>query len=129
MKEAKDAKDVKKAMTSSEPVAVFFYLPGCPHCEHMEQPWKELGDEMKGVQFVVVKSDLAPPDVQQGGYPQFKLVKGGQIVAKADGEMSKAQLKEELFGLRGARRRARRLTRRRRKVAHRSTRVRVALGK
>lgn len=129
MKEAKDAKDVKKAMTSSEPVAIFFYLPGCPHCENMERPWKELDNEMKDVGFVLVKSDLAPPEVQGGGYPQFKLVKGGQVVAKADGEMSKEQLKQELFGLRGARRRARRLTRRRRKVAHRTARVHVALGK
>jgi hypothetical protein len=122
-----NAKDVKKVMTSSEPVAVFFYMPGCPHCEKMERPWKELGGEMKDVRFVIIKSDLAPPEVQAGGFPQFKLVKGGQVVAKADGEMSKEQLKQALFGSRGGRRRARRLTRRGRKVAHRSARVRVAL--
>jgi thiol-disulfide isomerase/thioredoxin len=128
MKEAKAAKDVKKAMTSVEPVAIFFYLPGCPHCENMEQPWKELDAEMKDVEFVTIKSDLAPPEVQGGGFPQFKLVKGGRIVAKADGEMSKEQLKRDLFG-RGGRRRTRRLTRGRRKVAHRSTRVHVAFRK
>lgn len=132
MKKVTTPQEAKKVMASKEPVAVFFHMNGCPHCMAMEQPWEELEKEKGDVKFVIVDSDAAPDDVKGGGFPQFKLVKGGQVVAKADGEMPKEQLKTSLFGgsVGAKRKRSRRsLTRRKRKVARRSTRVHVSLRK
>lgn len=124
MKRAKTSKDVKQIMTSKKPVAVFFYMPGCPHCMAMEEPWKQLADEHKGLEFVIIDSDLAPDEIKSGGFPQFKLIRGGRSVAHADGEMAKDALKQQLLGgFKGGR--SFRGTRRRRKTSRRSTRVHI----
>jgi len=124
MKELKRSEDVKKLLTSSKPVAIFFYLDGCPHCETMEPAWSELEKETPGVDFVKVESASVPAELGISGFPKFVKISGGKEVASVNGEVSKDELKTKLLGSAGGRRhRSLRLKRTRRKRAvRRSTR-------
>ena len=104
-------------MRSKGPVAIFFYMTGCPHCEVMHGPWSSLAKEVNGVKFYKAESDCVPPELGITGYPQFMRFEDGKMRKSVGGEMEKGALKAQLFGggrKRTARRRARRLTRRRR---------------
>ena len=133
VKEVKSIEDVKKLMKSTKPVAIFFYMSTCPHCQVMHKPWDDLEKEMKDVTFEKVESEFVPDELGISGYPHFMLVEDGKQKKTVGGEMSKDDLKSRLFG--GGRRRSskrhrsRRLTRRRFKVAHRTARVHVSLRK
>ena len=132
MKELKSPEDVKKAMKSTKPVAIFFYMSTCPHCQVMHEPWDKLSKDMKDVEFEKVESEHVPAELGIMGYPHFTLVQDGKQKKTAGGEMSKEDLKAKLFsgaGKRSKRVRSRRLTRRRVKVAHRTSRVHVSLRK
>jgi thiol-disulfide isomerase/thioredoxin len=132
VKELKSPEDVKKAMKSAKPVAIFFYMTTCPHCQVMHDPWDALEKEMKDVEFEKVESEHVPSELGIMGYPHFMLVQDGKEKNTAGGEMSKDDLKAKLFsgaGKRSKRSRSRRLTRRRVKVAQRTSRVRVSLRK
>lgn len=124
MKELKRSEDVKKLLTSSKPVAIFFYLDGCPHCETMDPVWSELEKETPGVEFVKVESASVPAELGISGFPKFVKISGGREVSSVNGEVGKEELKTKLLGSKGGRRRrALRLKRTRRKHAiHRSTR-------
>jgi thiol-disulfide isomerase/thioredoxin len=124
MKELKRSEDVKKLLTSSKPVAIFFYLDGCPHCETMDPVWSELEKDTPGVEFVKVESASVPAELGISGFPKFVKISGGREVSSVNGEVSKEELKTKLLGSKGGRRRrALRLKRTRRKHAiHRSTR-------
>ena len=110
MKDLTSPKSVNEMMKSGKPVAIFFYMTGCPHCERMEPIWNELENEVKDHEFAKVESAHVPPELGITGFPKFK--KGG---VTADGEMSKEDLKKKLFGKSrsGGRRRRSRSTRRR----------------
>lgn len=139
MKEVKKAEDIKKLVTSEEPVAIFYYAAWCPHCKVMHKPWKQLEKENKGkISFYKMESEDIPSELGVSGYPHFVYVKGGRVQAEVGGEMSKDQLKTKLleggsgvglaFANGGRRRRTgtRRLARGVRKVAHRTLRNHMA---
>lgn len=136
MKELKSEDEVKKALESKTPVAIFFYMTTCPHCQVMHEPWEQLSEETKDVEFVKAESAVVPSALGISGFPHFVMVRDGKEEKSADGEMSKEDLKTKLLssggrrrrrGVRTQRRRARRFTRRVVKVAHRSARVHVPL--
>lgn len=120
IKEVTDEKEIKDLLKSKEPVAIFFYAAWCGHCKAMKQPWENLNQQKKDVQFVKMESEDIPKDIGITGYPHFVLVKNGSIVKTAEGEMPEDQLNTKLFGgLRGGRRtRSRRLRRTVRKITH-----------
>jgi thiol-disulfide isomerase/thioredoxin len=132
VKDLKSPEDVKKTMKSTKPVAIFFYMTTCPHCQVMHGPWEELAKDMKDIEFEKVESEHVPSDLGIMGYPHFMLVQDGKEKKSAGGEMTKQDLKAKLFsgaGKRSKRGSSRRLTRRRVKVAHRTARVHVSLRK
>jgi thioredoxin-like negative regulator of GroEL len=120
--ELKSSSEVERLLTSKQPVAIFFYLEGCPHCMNMEQPWKDLSKEVQGTKFYKVESEYVPSKLGITGFPHFMKIQDGKQVKSIGGEMEKSALKSALFGLRGGRRtrrhRARTLTRRRRQSSH-----------
>jgi thioredoxin 1 len=134
MKEVKKPDEIKKLMKSEDPVAIFYYASWCSHCKVMHEPWSELEKEDdKKTKFVKMESKDIPSELGISGYPHFVYVKGGRIQREIDGEMSKEELKQKLFGgsgvnlafANGGRRRrgrTRRARRRVRKVAHRTFR-------
>jgi hypothetical protein len=131
MKELKNSEEVKKSMTSTKPIAVFFYMNSCPHCQVMHKPWGDLEKEMKDIEFEKVESEHVPPELGISGFPHFVLIRNGKKKSTG-GEMTKDALKSKLFssaGSRVKRRRTRGLTRRRAKVAHRTSRINISLRK
>jgi thioredoxin-like negative regulator of GroEL len=137
MKELKSEEDVTKALASKSPVAIFFYMTTCPHCQVMHEPWEALAKEAGDVEFVKAESAVVPSALGISGFPHFVMVRDGKEQKSADGEMSKDELKTKLLS-RGGRRRRRgvvrtqrrrsgRFTRRVVKVAHRTARVDVPL--
>ena len=120
MKDLTSPKDVKKMMTSSKPVAIFFYMDGCPHCETMKPIWSELEKET-GMEFGKVESANVPKELGIYAFPKFMKVKGGHQKT-VDGEMSKGELKSKLFSVSGGRRTRGRFVRRTRKTRRRTTR-------
>jgi thiol-disulfide isomerase/thioredoxin len=132
VKEVKSTEDVKKLMKSTKPVAIFFYMETCPHCQVMHKPWDDLEKEMKDVDFEKVESEHVPDELGISGYPHFILIQDGKQKKKVGGEMSKEDLKSSLFsgGRRSSKRsRSLRLRSRRRKVLHRTARLHRSLRK
>lgn len=129
MKELKRLDDVKKLLTSSKPVYVFFYLTGCPHCETMEPIWDSLEKDHPSVMFVKAESSVVPTELGISGFPTFLKIENGKTVSRVNGEMSKEDLKSQLLGSSGGRRRrsSRFRSRRRKHGIHRSTRRRIPL--
>jgi thiol-disulfide isomerase/thioredoxin len=121
MKDLTSPKDVKKMMTSSKPVAIFFYMDGCPHCEAMKGPWLDIENENPNVDFAEVESANVPPELGIYAFPKFIKVKDGKKTT-VEGEMTGGELKQKLFGVRGGRRTRGRLIRRIRKRHSRTTR-------
>ena len=119
MRDLSSPKDVKEMMTSSKPVAIFFYMDGCPHCETMKPIWSAL-EKDGNIEFGQVESTNVPSDMGIYAFPKFIKVKNGKQTV-ADGEMSKEELKSKLF-VSGGRRTRTRLVRRIRKSRRRSTR-------
>jgi len=129
MKELKRSEDIKKCLKSSKPVAIFFYMDGCPHCEAMKPIWEDLEKENPRIEFVEIESTNVPSELGIVGYPKFMKIEGSKQVGSADGEMTKEELKGKLLHTGGRRRRnrSRRLRRTRRKTLHRSTRRNIPL--
>ena len=128
MPELKDPKEIKEALNSTEPVAIFFFSNMCGHCQVMHKPWAELENEKKDIKFVKVESTNIPSELGVNGVPEFRLIKNGKQVKKAGGEQSKEELKNNLFGTGGGKRlRSRRLRRRVRKSRHRTSRRSMTL--
>ena len=107
------AEELKKLLKSQTPVAVFYFMETCPHCIPMHKPWDELSRDKPDTKFVKIESEDVPPEMGISGYPHFEAVNSG-ITKKADGQMSKEDLKSKLFGgkLGGFRRRTGRKSRR-----------------
>ena len=123
MKTIKTGDELKKVLGSQKPTAIFYFMETCPHCIPMHKPWDELSREHPDVKFYKMERDNIPSEMGISGYPHFELVGNGPT-RKVDGQMSKEDLKQKLFGTGGGRRlkmtgrvkrlRSRRLTRRRR---------------
>jgi len=107
MKELDEA-SLKKEIQSGKPVAIFFYMDGCPHCDAMKKPWSDLEKENRTTGFCKIESSKIPSDMGITGFPHFEV--HGKSKKTADGEMTKEELKKKLFGASGGRRR--RMTRR-----------------
>lgn len=135
MKELKSEGEVKKALESKTPVAIFFYMTTCPHCQVMHEPWENLAKETKDVEFAKAESSVVPSALGINGFPHYVMVRDGKQEKSADGEMTKDELKSKLLSRGGRRRRSVRTQRRRSsrfarrvlKVAHRTARVGVPL--
>jgi hypothetical protein len=114
------ADELKKLLKSQTPVAVFYYMETCPHCIPMHAPWDELSREKPDTKFVKIESADIPSEMGISGFPHFESLNGG-ITKKADGQMSKSDLKAKLFGdkLGGLRRRKTRRLRARRNTRRR----------
>ena len=59
-----DGDTLKQKIKSGKPVAIFFYMDGCPHCDKMKKPWDDLEKEVHCERFFLkrprgefVKSD------------------------------------------------------------------------
>lgn len=119
MKTLTNVDDVRKALKSTKPVILFFYLDGCPHCETMAPLFDQLEKEMPSTECIKVESGNVPPELGISGFPKFVKVSAGKQVATADGEMSKDDLSSKLKS--GGRRRPtrRRNTRRKRHASSR----------
>jgi len=102
MKEISDSLDVSNVFKSKEPVAVFLYMEGCPHCVRMEDPWQQLESENK-MDFYKIESDHVPQDLNISSFPHFLMIRNGKITKSVPGEMSKPELKRKLFQMRGGR--------------------------
>lgn len=116
------ADELKKLMKSQIPVAVFYYMETCPHCIPMHKPWDEISRDKPDTKFVKIESADVPSEMGISGFPHFESMNSG-ITKKADGQMSKEDLKAKLFGKLGGRLLRRRKTRRLR--ARRNTRRRL----
>jgi hypothetical protein len=116
MDELKYDADIKKALSSKEPVVIFFYMIGCPYCEKMNGPWESLKAKHSDTKFVRIESQNVPDSVKRDmdGFPHFMKIQDGKKKVSEGGSMSEEALEQKLFGLRGGR--SRRLRRRTRKV-------------
>lgn len=122
-KEISDPKEVTELLKGNTPVVIFFYMNGCQHCERTMGPWKELTQRKLPYTFAQVESEHAPDVV---GFPHFEARHKGGAKTSADG--AKGSADEIITSLklapsggrrrRTGRKRARRHTRRVRKVAH-----------
>ena len=98
MKELDGAK-LKQAINSEKPVAIFFYMNGCPHCDAMKKPWEDLEKEVPRMDFCKIESAKVPSEMNITGFPHFEVYDKGKKVA--DGSSSKADLKKKLFSASG----------------------------
>jgi len=113
--------ELKNILDSDEPVAIFYYMEMCPHCKVMHKPWDELEKEEPNVKFCKIESEEIPSEMGITSFPHFQKRSKKKVVKEVGGEMKREELKQKLFGGRlGGKRtrrlRARRLTRRGRKV-------------
>lgn len=113
-----DAKSLKDEIKSGKPVAIFFYMIGCPHCDDMKGKWDDLEKEVGGTTFCKIESAKVPKEMGITGFPHFEV--HGKSKKVVEGSTTKEELKKKLFGSGGrrrvvTRRRTRRLTRRVRK--------------
>lgn len=95
------------------PHIVFFYMIGCPHCEHARPMWESMKKDIpSGIAVVEIESAEAPSRVQ--GYPRFERTdESGGIIAVVEGAPSSSQdLKKKLKIKKSGGTRRRRSTRR-----------------
>jgi thiol-disulfide isomerase/thioredoxin len=120
----KDTKEVKKLLTSQEPVMVVVYAKWCGHCQQMFKPWNNLSKQVDGKAkvYVIESSDYTAKDID--GYPDIRVVKNG-IAKQYDGGRDVTSMKSALLSFGGKRSRTRRLRSRVRKTSHRSLRHNV----
>lgn len=115
MDELKYDADIKKALSSKEPVVIFFYMIGCPYCENMNGPWESLKAKHSDTKFVRIESQNVPKSLKIGGFPHFMKIQDGKEPVSVGGSTTEEALEKALFGgLRGGR--SRRLRRRARKM-------------
>jgi len=96
------SEELKKLLKSQTPVAVFYFMETCPHCIPMHAPWDELAREKPDTKFVKIESADVPSEMGITGFPHFEVISAG-ITKKADGQMSKKDLRKKLFGKLGGR--------------------------
>jgi thiol-disulfide isomerase/thioredoxin len=104
-----DGDTLKKEIKSGKPVAIFFYMDGCPHCDKMKKPWDDLEKEVPHTDFCKIESSKVPSELGITGFPHFEVHSKSKKKKVVDGSSSKEELKKKLFGT-GGRRRTRRRT-------------------
>lgn len=125
--ELKYEADIKQALSSREPVVIFFYMIGCPHCERMKSVWDSLKTKHSDTKLVKVESQNVPKLLEGkiSGFPHFMKIEDGKEKVSIGGEMSEGELEKKLFGgsrLGGRRRRGTRRFGRRARKMHRTFR-------
>ena len=128
VKEVHEEGEIREWMSGKKPVVVFFYMTGCPHCEHTMGPWKELASRNLPYSFAQVESEHVPTDMGVVGFPHFEARHKGGAKTTADGAKESADEIASSLNLvrsggrrhmrRTRRKRTRRATRRVRKIAH-----------
>jgi thiol-disulfide isomerase/thioredoxin len=121
----KDTKEVKRLLTSQEPIMVVVYAKWCGHCQQMFKPWNKLSKDVEGKSkvYVIESADYTGKDID--GYPDIRIVKNGEA-KQYDGGRDVQSMKKALLGsLGGKRRRTNRLGGRVRKIAKRTLRRNV----
>ena len=68
-----DAKSLKDEIKSGKPVAIFFYMIGCPHCDDMKSKWDDLEKEVGGTTFCKIESAKVPKEMGITGFPHFEV--------------------------------------------------------
>jgi thiol-disulfide isomerase/thioredoxin len=104
-----DGDTLKKEIKSGKPIAIFFYMNGCPHCDKMKKPWDDLEKEVPHTDFCKIESAKVPSEMGITGFPHFEVHTKSKKKKVVDGSSSKEELKKKLFGT-GGRRRTRRGT-------------------
>lgn len=104
-----DGDTLKKEIKSGKPIAIFFYMDGCPHCDKMKKPWDDLEKEVPHTDFCKIESSRVPSELGITGFPHFEVHSKSKKKKVVDGSSSKEELKKKLFGT-GGRRRTRRRT-------------------
>ena len=103
------------------PLAIFFYMDGCPHCEKMMEPWDKLQLKREREMFIKVESKNIPKEFGISAFPHFELIKHGEKVKTVDGAMEIGELERRLFdGKSGGRRRRTRVRKTRRRTVRKS---------
>ena len=111
-----DGDTLKKEIKSGKPVAIFFYMDGCPHCDKMKKPWDDLEKEVPHTDFCKIESSKVPSELGITGFPHFEVHSKSKKKKVVDGSSSKEELKKKLFGTGGRRRTRRRTLRHTRRV-------------
>ena len=79
---------------------VYFYMIGCPHCEHMRPAWKDAKKNMKNVRVEEKESREVGPDDDVSSFPTIVVRKDGKEIKRIEGARDKGtQILSEL-GLR-----------------------------
>lgn len=101
MTELEESGEIKDILKSQEPVAIFFYMNGCPHCQAMEQPWTSLKGKHPSVKFYKVEATNTPAELDIYGFPHFMTIEKGKKKKSVGGEMPEKDLEKQLFGSNG----------------------------
>jgi thiol-disulfide isomerase/thioredoxin len=126
----RDTKEVKKLLTSSEPVMVVVYAKWCGHCQAMFDTWRDASNKVDGKAkiYVIEADDYTAKDIN--GYPSMRIVKNGSA-KDYDDSRDVEGIQNALLGTSGGkrsrRRGTRRLGRRVRKTAKRALRRHMPL--
>ncbi|OAL32595.1 protein disulfide-isomerase domain [Fonsecaea nubica] len=74
----------KLVTTSQDPWFVKFYVPWCPHCQHLAPTWAQLAKEMEGkLNIGEVNCEASPrlcKDAKVSAYPTIYFFRGGERV-------------------------------------------------
>ena len=87
---------------------IYFYMIGCPHCEHMRPAWNDAKKKMKGVEVKEKESQEVENGDSVQSFPTIVLYKNGKEVKRMEGSREKGDdILKELKLSRGSPRRGR----------------------
>jgi len=123
----KDTKEVKRLLTSQEPIMIVVYAKWCGHCQQMFKQWNKLSKQVDGKSkvYVIESDDYTDKDID--GYPDVRIVKIGSAKSYTGGRDVQSMKNALLGSLGGKRRRTGRLGGRVRKVSKRTFRRNMPL--
>lgn len=101
---------------------VYFYMIGCPHCEHMRPAWNDAKKQLKNVRVEEKESREVGPDDGVSSFPTIVVRKDGKDVKRLEGSRDKASEILKELGLRRSRSSRRSTYRGKRKLRNRTLR-------
>lgn len=90
-----DKEEVKRLLEEKEPMVVFFYMEGCPHCEKTKPAFDEAdtGDLPK----IEVEASATPEEAEVSGFPTMKKIdKEGKEVTTSGEKTEAKEIEKEL---------------------------------
>lgn len=90
-----DKEEVKRLLDEKEPMVVFFYMEGCPHCEKTKPAFDdaETGDLPK----IEVEASATPEEAEVSGFPTLKKIdKEGKEVTTTGEKTESKEIEKEL---------------------------------